>query len=240
MEPAGSTDLSNAESNRRQVSRELLPYVKLVEFLGVMLGKDAEVLLHDTSDLSQSIVAIANSHVSGRSVGGPATDLVLRIWQSRQFVDHDYLANYVSDSRSGRKMRSSTFFIRNDRGDVIGLLCINLDNGRLLEARNLIDQVLSVAPIEEAEEVSENLTLSLEDLMSTRIDAIIESTGSRADQISKDERIAFIEQLHEMGIFQIKGSVAKVADALAISEPTAYRYLNIVRKHPGARKHSTD
>lgn len=50
-------------------SQLLQQYVKLTEFLGHTLGPDYEVALHDLTDRNRSIVAIANSHVSGRKLG---------------------------------------------------------------------------------------------------------------------------------------------------------------------------
>ena len=50
-------------------------YIKLTEFLGHALGPDYEVALHDLTDKNRSIIAIANSHVSGRQVGLSLGDL---------------------------------------------------------------------------------------------------------------------------------------------------------------------
>lgn len=50
-------------------------------------GEDTEVLLHDVSDLDHSIVAILNGGISGRSVGGPAMDLVLSILETPSLWD---------------------------------------------------------------------------------------------------------------------------------------------------------
>ena len=219
-------------------SKELLPYIPLVEFLGQLLGEDAEVLLHDVSDFSHSIVAIANSHISGRSVGGPATDLVLRTWQSREYLGHDYLVNYVSDSRDGRRLRSSTFFIRNSDREVIGFLCVNIDDRRLEQARDLIDSMLganqrAAVPKEEA---SENLVISMDDLTHTKVRTVIDAAGIDVSRMSREERISCVLRLEEMGVFLIKGSVAQVAEMLGISEPTAYRYLNLVRRRLSSDK----
>ena len=46
----------------------LEPYGKLVEFLGEALGENVEIALHDLTSQEQEIVAISNSHISGREV----------------------------------------------------------------------------------------------------------------------------------------------------------------------------
>lgn len=115
-------------SDAEAISPALRPFIPLVDFLGELLGHDTEVVLQDVQDFSHSVVAIANGHVSGRSVGSPATDLVLRIWQNHEFDHRNYLVHYAGYTREGRPIVSSTFFLRNTQDQVIGFLCINFDN----------------------------------------------------------------------------------------------------------------
>ena len=53
----------------------LQQYSVIVQFLGKTLGPDYEVVLHDLNPEHNKIVAIANSHVSGRSIGSPLTNV---------------------------------------------------------------------------------------------------------------------------------------------------------------------
>ena len=53
----------------------LQQYIKVTEFLGLTLGPDYEVALHDMTDKNRSIIAIANNHISGRYVGAPLTNV---------------------------------------------------------------------------------------------------------------------------------------------------------------------
>jgi predicted transcriptional regulator YheO len=45
----------------------------MVDALAGTFGRNCEVVLHDFSKSDQSIVKIANGHVTGRDVGGPPT-----------------------------------------------------------------------------------------------------------------------------------------------------------------------
>ena len=47
----------------------LQQYMKLTEFLGLTLGPDYEVALHDLTNKDRSIIAIANNYISGREIG---------------------------------------------------------------------------------------------------------------------------------------------------------------------------
>ena len=52
-------------------------YANIVPFLGVVLGDTYEIALLDCR--SKQLVAIANGHISGRTVGAPMTNLACQI-----------------------------------------------------------------------------------------------------------------------------------------------------------------
>lgn len=238
------------------ISAELKPYAALVEFLGVILGDRCEVLLHDCSDFNRSIVAVANSHISGRSLGGPATDLVLRLWRTKRYEHRDYYANYISYSSDGKEFRSSTFFVRNAQQTVIALLCINQDDGPVVEAKALLEQFLSSFHPDDDDQgakqipqpqhdsntttlstrtparssTSENLSISVDELTTNRIHALALAGHLDLTRLSKQERLDFIKQLDDEGIFLLKGAIEKTAAALSLSQPSIYRYLRCVRE----------
>ena len=107
----------------------LQQYIKLTEFLGLALGPDYEVALHDLANKDHSIIAIANSHISGRKLGAPLTNMALSILRDKSYERMDYHLHYYSINVNGKDLRSSTFFIK-DSGELIGLLCINFDDSR--------------------------------------------------------------------------------------------------------------
>ncbi|MDR2784579.1 MAG: PAS domain-containing protein, partial [Treponema sp.] len=45
----------------------------IVEFLGEACGENCEIVLQDLREGKMEIVAIANGHISGRTVGAPPT-----------------------------------------------------------------------------------------------------------------------------------------------------------------------
>ena len=53
-------------------------YVNMARVLADMMSPLLETVVHDLSDLDHSIIAIFNSHLTGREVGDPATDVVRR------------------------------------------------------------------------------------------------------------------------------------------------------------------
>ncbi|MDR2114595.1 MAG: PAS domain-containing protein, partial [Bifidobacteriaceae bacterium] len=122
------------------------PYLKLMDFLEHVLGPTHEIVLHDLSKPAHSIIAIRNGHVSGRQVGGPTTDLALRIVRSEENSDRDCLLNYTSRSLKGEHLRSSTYLIRDEHRRVRGMLCVNIDDSAVKNLRAAVDQFLAVLP----------------------------------------------------------------------------------------------
>lgn len=210
------------------LASDLRPYVPLIHFIGAVLGDDTEVVLHDVRRLESSIVAIVNGHLSGRAVGGSATDLVLSLMAARRFADQDYLANYESRSVAGQKYRSHTFFIRDDANETIGLICINTDVRKLLQAREILSQMLYMEPLE-GESVAERLAATSTETADELIHRRIIENGLDPALMSPSDKEQIVARLDADGLFLLKGTVAPLATALYVSESTVYRYLKNAR-----------
>lgn len=206
-------------------------YIPLVDFLADCLGEDTEVVLHDLSDYHQSVVAIRNGHISGRGMGSPLTDLSLKVLKTATFEQTPYLANYQSISKEGHMLKASTFFIRDDDGRFVGMLCINADNHKLVTAKDMLNSLVSMLKIpNENAAVTENLNMSVRELVLGNIARIVPDIEHVADTMQQKDKIDLVDKLGDMGTFMIKGAIGYVAEALHVSIPTVYRYLNLVKK----------
>lgn len=80
-------------------------YIPLVEFLGEAMGSSCEVVLHDLAVPDESIVAIANGHISGRKLGGPVTNFAL--WFMKQGLQDGAtsMSGYRAVNSEGRVCR---------------------------------------------------------------------------------------------------------------------------------------
>ena len=103
---------------------QLMPFI---DFLGAALGSATEVVLHDLTDPDHSVVKIVNGHVSGRTVGAPATAFSLKMAEQLQHSDDCFVSDYVSTTADGRPLQSSSYFIRDDGGQIVGIICVNID-----------------------------------------------------------------------------------------------------------------
>lgn len=233
----------------RELPAAFAPYLGMMDFLAALLGPRAEVVLHDTSDLSRSVVALTNGHISGRSIGAPATDLVLKVLRNHEDDDVDYLANYLAESSSGVQFRSSTMFIRNGDRNVIGMLCINIDDSALIDARDALSALTAVtemgkdaathengtvtqraSTLSSRSAVAERLSVSAEELTLDSVKRIVAAQGVEALRMTAEEKLEAVRALDRAGMFLLKGAVAHVASVLEVSEPSIYRYLRQVRQ----------
>ena len=114
-------------------------YKILVGFLGKALGPDYEIVLHDITSEPGQIIAIANSHISDRTIGNPTTNAALQMLAANSYKTNDFLFNYPVAADENHILRASTLFIKDEEGNPIGLLGINFDDSRY---RNLCDKLL--------------------------------------------------------------------------------------------------
>ena len=220
-------------------------YVKLTEFLGHALGPDYEVALHDLTRKDRSIIAIANSRISGREVGAPLTNMALSILRDKSYEHADYHLHYYSVNVNGKDLRSSTFFIK-DGSRLIGLLCINFDDSRY---RAISDQILGLChpdlfvadvltpPLPESRDAlparssPEKFRNSVDAVALDAISRELERMGVTPGQLTHSQRLQVIAALESAGIFLLKGAIKSAAAALGCSTASVYRYLSQV-KHP--------
>ena len=103
-------------------------YLPLVDFLAEALGPTAEVVLHDLRRQEHSIIAIRNGDLTGRRAeDSTVTEFALRMAQRAEERGSPYMANYFGQPTGEKILRSSTYFIRDETGSVVGILGINVD-----------------------------------------------------------------------------------------------------------------
>jgi class 3 adenylate cyclase len=115
-------------------------YKRLVNELGRSFANTGiEILLHNLVNPSKSLVAIENGEVTGRSVGGGATNLVLDLKTRRQRGENKI--NYELNIGSRRFKCTTVPIFRPDFG-LVGAICINIDTRFLREAVMTSDERL--------------------------------------------------------------------------------------------------
>lgn len=206
------------------VQPALAPYIPIANLIARTFGKHCEVVLHDLSIPQNSVVYTVNNHVTGRKIGQPFDHLIKDVLLSKKF-EHDYTANYITETVDGRKIKSSTALIRDAKQKIIGALCINFDIEHLNALKIVLDDFLAVEP--ETDASAEPFTNVME-IVDDLIDKII--GNAKVNHLNRKDKIELIDFMDRKGIFLIKGAIEKVADKLQISKVTVYSYLDELKK----------
>lgn len=213
-------------------------YKKLVAFLGQILGDHCKIVLFDLTVTPPSVVAIANGTMEGgKGVGAPLTKVAREIIESEEWKVCDYKSEFLGRTRSGELLKSSYFFIK-DGSRLIGMLSINSSASQYQKLCQDILQMggfsslLTLQPaasVTVPEHFSESFS-DVSEVVSTVMGAHF--SGISAERLNQSEKMTVIQELHDKGVFLIKGAVPEVAQALSCSEATVYRYLSKLSRKP--------
>lgn len=216
--------------------RKLHPYLdnmkSVAEGIFRFLGKEAEVVLHDLSQPESSIVFIAGE-LTEREIGGPITDVALK--RLRDKNNPDDVLNYKNELKDGRILKSSTMFVTDDDGQVLGCLCVNYNITNLYLAENTIKNFCALdnkgSDSESAGAQTEIFADDINDVMETMLNNAIGEVEKPIPYMEKDDKIKVIGYLDQKGAFMIKGAVDHAAEKLNVSRYTIYNYLKEVEKN---------
>lgn len=201
--------------------------IPLAENIAKTFGDNCEVVVHDFEDTHHSIAAIFNGAVTDRDMTSSMTELSFKK-VTEGTVDEDMI-NYTGKSKDGRVLKSTTTFIRDDEGEVIGCFCINFDLTELVAAKKVINDIMKIDSdliLEKDDIESEN---KVSTVLGQLVNGAIEEYGKPIIYMSKDEKVGVVKRLDAQGTFLIKGAIDYVANVLCVSRYTIYNYLDEIR-----------
>ena len=207
---------------------EVLPLLKtLIEGLSKHFGDKVEFVIHDYSrEYAQTIVAIENGHVTGRSVGKGGTDIGLKIVKGEHSEDGRY--GYTTQTVDGRQLRSSTIYLKDDDGKLLGSLCINTDITDMVNLRSGLTQLFAdmLGGTMEHEPHETVVYHDVDDMLYSMIKESLDRIGTPVALMTREQKVEGIRYLNRRGVFSIKNAANIVARYYDISKYTVYNYLN--------------
>ncbi|MFT4231539.1 MAG: PAS domain-containing protein [Leucobacter sp.] len=211
--------------------RLLAAFSQVVEPIGRALPANVEVVLHDLSKLPNSIVAMHGS-VTGRRIGDPATDLLLKRAASGTL---ETSVGYETRLPDGRRLSSSTTIIRDVMGNPVLAFCVNSDLsawqeiGRIVSSmigEERLSSVLSESEEAATEVTQERFVRDVDELAEILLRDAIEEAGVPVELMQKRHKLEIVRALKTRGMFLLRDAVETVADALRVTRFTIYNYLN--------------
>lgn len=206
---------------------EMLPLLQvLIRGMAKHFGEKVEFVVHDYArEYASTIVAIENGQVTGRSVGKGGTDIGLRIVQGEHRDDGRY--GYTTQTVDGRQLHSSTIYLKDDEGRLLGSLCINSDITELVNMRSCLNQMLAdMVGTQEQEPGSTVVYHDVEDMLYSMIKESLDRIGTPVALMTREQKIEGIRYLNRRGAFTIKNAANIVARYYDVSKYTVYNYLN--------------
>ena len=201
---------------------------RIAHAIALQFAQSCEVVVHDleNNDPEHSIVCIENGQVSGRSVGDGASRIVLDALAAGPEGLEDRLC-YLTRTSDGKLLKSSSVFVRDDDGKVIGVFGINYDV-TVLRAANEQLAVLAGDPNSDKprEQGAETISRTVSELLDELIEQSVRLVGVPVELMTRDDKIRAIRYLDGAGAFLVKRSGPKVCEFFGISKYTLYSYLD--------------
>ena len=197
-------------------------YTRLAHGLAVQFGSNCEVVVHDLQgkDIEHSIIAIENGHVTGRRIGdGPSQIVLESLHNSEQNLKQEDKLAYLTKTKNGKILKSSTIFIRDDSDKIIGIFGINYDISLMLAMEK---ELSSFTGTIEEDTTKEPIAVNIGDLLDELITQSVQ-------HIAKEDKVQVVRLLNEAGAFLITKSGPKVCQFLGISKYTLYSYLDEIK-----------
>ncbi|MEU2775170.1 PAS domain-containing protein [Streptomyces sp. NPDC007162] len=224
--PHGSPREAGGEAAARAEQDAIIAALApVVDGIVATFGSFCEVVIHDFRRPERSVVAIAGS-VTGRGVGGSMSEIGMKLLAAGDEAGDEL--NYLTRTRDGKLVKSSTMVLRDSAGTVFGALCVNLDVTVVNQMHALVgglagvDAVPGTAP-----------TTTFGDDITAVLDSVVDARQLRQNkpwhQLSRAERIELFQDLDRQGVFAVRGAVQQVATRLGISRASAYNYLAATR-----------
>ena len=202
--------------------------VPVVDGIAATFGPVCEVVLHDYRRPEKSVVAVAGA-LTGRSVGGAMSEIGLRMLaRGDEAVDE---LNYLTRTKGGQRLKSSTMVLRDSAGAVFGALCVNVDVTAVQQAQALL------AGIGGGGTAETSATTTFGNDIDSVVEAIVDTHQLRRGrtwvQLDRAQRLELFRGLDEHGVFAVRRAIEQVAVRLGISRASAYSYLAQARAATG-------
>lgn len=196
----------------------------LAKALAAQFGPNCEVAVHDLRAQApeRPIVAIENGHVTGRKVGDGPSHAVLEALKGEPAALQDRLA-YLTRTKAGKVLKSSTVFFRDDDGSPAAILDINYDVTLLL---TMEENLRRFAAADQPKKASEPANRNVADLLDELIAQSVALVGKPAALMTREEKVMAIRFLNDTGAFLITKSGDKVCKHFGISKYTLYSYID--------------
>jgi len=200
----------------------LVHYIKVGEIIAEMFSPYLEVIVHDLTNPNQSIIAIFNSHITGRKIGDGTSDIGYKKLSNEL---PDKIVNYNNKSPSGAELKSSSLTIRNDDNKIIGSMGFNFDLSTFVNIKEFIDLFSKTVEMEELPKTEQFFMWSIKTEIQQALNKYFTMNQLQSKVLKREDKLKVISYMNDKGYLSKKGAKTIISELLAISRPTLYKYL---------------
>jgi predicted transcriptional regulator YheO len=193
------------------------------EALCQTFGKNCEIVIHDLESPESSIVAIANGGLTGRKVGDTLDVLGFQLLKASPASN---LLNYKTKTKDGRQLRSSSVFLRDEKGEAFCAMCINIDISDCIKGQEWLQEAIGPG----SATIEEGFEHTVDEVLETMMQDAISSIGKSTSDLTREDKIAIVAHLEARGAFLVRYSVERLAELLEMTKYSIYNYLDEIKK----------
>lgn len=199
---------------------------KIIDMMEAQFGSKCEIVLHDLrKPYDHTIVDIRNGHITNRKIGDCGSNLGLAVMRGEENDGDKY--NYITYTRDGKILRSSSVYFRDEQGTLVYSICINENITETVHFEAYLHEHNRY--IEAADRDSEVFVNNVGELLDHFTAQALAAIGSELPLKNKSEKMEFLRYLDKRGAFLINKSGERVCELLQISKYTFYNYLEAIR-----------
>ncbi len=181
------------------------------------LFPQAEVVIHN---LATGKIAALYNNLSKRKVGDDSL--------IEELPDYTCLPDcfeiYEKANWDGKKLKSITATLKNQKGSPIGLLCINLDLSSFEAMQTILSAWLNVGQKQPRVLFKDDF----KEKINRFISSFLKKENRAINSLTKEDKQKLVQLLHKEGAFETKNSSKYIAEVLELSRATIYNYLRNV------------
>lgn len=201
-------------------------YAGLVSFLGSTLGGIAKISLYDVTSEEMPIIATTDYLTAdSKSV----RSFIASVLNNSIAIERGYFLNSPITTDYSSIEKISVMLIKNDLNKVEGVFCVSVPCGAFMIMQNIFSSIMNFNSESIDNDFDDGEVAAPAEISLNKISEYVGEIGIDAARFSQDERMEFICDLYDMGIYNLKGAVAKTAEVLQISEQSVYRYLTKIK-----------
>ncbi len=203
---------------------DLSRFEPIAQAIAKLLHPLAEVVLHDIQE--NRLVAIFNNF-SQRRVGDDSYIADGEGLRKGPAVHGPFQRRGID----GRRLKYVSALLRDEKGEAVGLICINLDVSALEQVEGILRPLLSLK-----QQDSGTLDSCFEDDWQERIHTFVQQylqeRNRNLEALTRQERAYLVQALQEAGAFKAKNAASYAANVLGVSRATVYNDLSDLGRRP--------